>query len=171
MRGKLRQQPRRNGRSVFFIDYYPPVWNPQTQKLVRQENLKLYIIDKPSTALEKSQNDINREIAEKIYLKRMKALMLEEHKLFNPDVQEGDFYAFAKNYILGKERAGKDVNHYVTALKFLKKFIGDYLKFREIDDRFLERFKDFLLNTTWLKSKKKPSIRTLQHPIMTRLLM
>jgi len=143
MRGKLREKPRRNGKSVLFIDYYPPVWNPQTQKFIRQENLKLYVIDKPATAFEKNQNAVNREIAEKIYLKRMKALMLEEHKLFNPDVQEGDFYAFARNF-----------NHYVTAVKYLRKFTGDHLKFKDVDDRFLERFKDFLLNTTWLKSKK-----------------
>lgn len=153
MRGTLREKQRRNGRSVLYIDYYPPVWNPQTQKFVRQENLKLYIIDKPTTAFEKAKNAVNREIAEKIYLKRMKALMLEEHKLFNPDVQEGDFYSFARDFIIGKERAKKDINHYVTAIKFLRKFAGDYLKFKDVDDRFLERFKDFLLNTTWLKSK------------------
>lgn len=154
MRGKLRENPRRNGRRVLFIDYYPPVWNPQKQKFIRQENLKLYIIEKPATLFEKNQNMVNREIAEKIYLKRMKSLMLEEHKLFNPDVQEGDFYAFARNFIIGKEKAKKDVNHYTTAIKYLRKFSGDYLKFKDIDDRFLERFKDFLLSTTYLKSQK-----------------
>lgn len=80
MRGKLREKPRRNGRSELFIDYYPPVWNPQTQKFIRQENLKLYLINKPTSAFEKGQNAVSRKIAEKIYLERMKALMLEEGK-------------------------------------------------------------------------------------------
>ena len=154
MRGKLREKKLRNGRKGFYIDYYPPVWNPQTQRFTRQENLKLYIIEKPANSFEKSQNDVSKEIAEKIYLKRMKSLMLEDHKLFNPDVQQGDFYEFAKAFIIGKEKAKKDVNHYVVSIKYLKQFAGDYLKFKDIDDRFLERFKYFLLNTTYLRTKR-----------------
>ena len=57
----------------------------------RREFLKLFINPDPQTAFEKKQNELNREIAEKIYLKRMKSLMLDENSLFNKDVLEGDF--------------------------------------------------------------------------------
>jgi integrase len=154
MKGKLREKQLRNGRKGLYIDYYPPVWNPQTQRFTRQENLKLIIIEQPVNDFEKKQNLLSKEIAEKIYLKRMKSLMLEEHKLFNPDVQEGDFYTFARSFIIGKEKAKKDVNHYLVSIKYLKQFAGDYLKFKDIDDRFLERFKNFLLNTTYLRTKR-----------------
>ena len=155
MRGTLRERPLVNGRKSLYIDYYPPVWNPSTKRYTRRENLKLSVFVNPKTSLEQKQNALNREIAEKIYIKRMKSLMLEEHKLFNMDVLNGDFYTFAKNFIIGKEKAKVDINHYTTAIKYCKKHIGDNLKFRDLDDRFLERFKYFLQHTTYLKSERR----------------
>ena len=38
-------------------------------------------------------------------------------------------------------------------MKFLQRFAGDHIKFRAIDERFLERFKDYLLTTNSLRSK------------------
>lgn len=154
MRGKLREKQLTNHRRALYIDYYPPVWNPEKKRFTRRENLKLFIFENPSSLFQKKQNQLHREIAEKIYLKRMKSLMLEEHILFNPDVIEGDFYLFARNFIRGKAKAKKDTNHYGVAIKYLKQFIGERLKFKNIDDRFLERFKDFLLNTSYLRTKR-----------------
>lgn len=104
--------------------------------------------------MQKKQNAFNREIAEKIYIKRMKSLMLEEHKLFNMDALDGDFYAYARDFIVRKEKAKKSVTHYTTAIKYCKKFVREQLKFRDIDDKFLERFKNFLSGTTYLKSQR-----------------
>jgi integrase len=39
-------------------------------------------------------------------------------------------------------------------MKFLQRFAGEHIKFRAIDERFLERFKDYLLTTNSLRSKK-----------------
>jgi site-specific recombinase XerD len=154
MRGKLRERKLTKGRVGLYIDYYPPVWNPATKRLTRRENLKLILHANPQTTLEQKQNALHKEIAEKIYIKRMKALMLDEHKLFNVDVLQGDFYVYAKNFIIGKEKAKIHVDHYIMAVKYCKKFIGEKLKFKDIDDRFLDRFKDFLLHTSSLKSDK-----------------
>jgi integrase len=99
------------------------------------------------------QNELNLEIAEKIYIKRMKSLMLEEHKLFNKDLLEADFLLYADQFVLKKAREGKNVDHYTSALKYLHKFSGGHLKFRHIDPILLEKFKDFLLTTNTLRSK------------------
>lgn len=154
MRGKIREKKLTNGKVSLYIDYYPPVWNPQKKVHTRREFLKLYIQPEPKTAFEKKQNELNREIAEKIFLKRMKSLMLDENNLYNKDVQEGDFSLFARNYVHNKARSGKDVEHYKSALKFLQRFAGDHVKFRAIDEFFLERFKEYLLTANSLRSKK-----------------
>lgn len=155
MRGKLRQKKLYTGRISLYIDYYPPVWNPAKKIYTRREFLGLYLISNPKTPLEKKQNELNMEIAEKIYLKRMKSLMLEENKIFNRDVLESDFITYANNYILGKERAGIDMNHYKSAVKYLKKYAGDHFKFRHIDEIMLAKFREFLLTTSNLKSSSK----------------
>jgi integrase len=121
----------------------------------RREYLKLKVFDHPADDFQKKQNQLNREIAEKIFLKRMNGLMLEENNLFNKDVLEGNFYQFAKSFIHKKERREIDAEHYKSALKYLHLMAGLNIKFRHIDESFLEKFKDFLLTTHTLKSKVK----------------
>lgn len=153
MRGKLRKKLLKSGKYSLYIDYYPPVWNPQKQIYTRREFLDLYIYVNPVTSLEKRQNQLHQEIAEKIYIKRMKALMLDANGMFNPDVLEGDFYSYAHSFIRNKQKENVDTTHYETAIKYLKRWVGEHFKFRDLDDRFLQKFKEHLLSTTSLKSK------------------
>lgn len=153
MRGTLRKKKLKSGKLSLYIDYYPPVWNPQTKQYTRREFLNLHLHATPATDLEKQENKLYTEIAEKIYIKRMKSLMLEENNIFNKDVLEGDFFIYAENFIRGKQKAKVDTTHYETAIKYLKKWKGAHLKFRHIDEKFLEKFKEYLLTTTSLKSK------------------
>jgi len=155
MRGKLRQKKLYTGKISLYIDYYPHVWNPVKKIYTRREFLKLYLNPNPTTPLEKKKNDLNREIAEKIFLKRMKTFMLEENRIFNRDVLNSDFYVYAYNYMRGKDRAGTDIEHYKSAIKYLKKYAGDHFKFRHIDEIMLDKFKEFLLTTDTLRSKAK----------------
>ncbi|RPD41287.1 tyrosine-type recombinase/integrase [Chitinophaga barathri] len=152
MRGTLRKKPLKNGRLSLYIDYYPSVWNPHTKQYTRREFLNLYIHANPVSSLEVQENKLFMEIAEKIYLKRMKALMLDANGIFNKDALEADFYLYALNFIRGKQKEKVDTNHYETAVKYLKKWVGDFLPFRHIDEEFMKKFKFFLLSTESLKS-------------------
>ena len=153
MRGKLREKKIRHDRVSLYIDYYPSVWNPVKKIHTRREFLNLYLIKNPKTDFERKSNALSREIAEKIYFKRMNSLALEENQMFNKDVLNGDFINYSRNFILGKERAGTDIVHYNSTLKYLIRFCGSHVKFRQIDKFFLERFREFLLTTNTLRSK------------------
>jgi len=155
MRGKLREKKLKNGRVSLYIDFYPPVWNPVTNSYTRREFLNLYLTKNPKTEFEKASNAISKEIAEKKYLERMHSLMLEDNKIINRDALEGDFMNYSRNFILVKARTGTDVIHYNMTLKYLIRFCGSYLKFRQIDKRFMERYREFLLTTNTLRSKEK----------------
>lgn len=154
MRGTLRKKKLKSGKYSLYIDYYPAVWNPAKKTYTRREFLDLHIHGNPTTALEKRENQLYMEIAEKIYLKRMKALMLDANGIYNKDVLEGDFLLYCLNFIRAKQRERIETAHYETALKYLKRLVGDHFKFRHIDDIFLEKFKDYLLTSHSLKSKK-----------------
>lgn len=155
MRGKLREKKLYTGKISLYIDYYPPVWNPAKKIYSRREFLGLYLHPNPKTPIERKQNELNKEIAEKIFLKRMKSFMLEENRVFNKDVLNGDFFIYAHNYVRAKEKSGKDVEHYKSTLKYLKKYAGEHFKFRHVDEIMLKKFKDFLLTTNSLRSKVK----------------
>jgi Arm DNA-binding domain len=128
MRGMLRQKKLKGGKLSLYIDYYPPVWNPHKQQYTRREFLELYIHANPATSLEVQENKLYTEIAEKIYLKRMKTLMLDANGIFNKDALEADFYIYAMNFIRGKQKEKTDTNHYETTIKYLKRWVGDHLK-------------------------------------------
>jgi integrase len=83
----------------------------------------------------------------------MQALMLDANGLFNKDVLDGDFFLYALNFIRNKQKEKVDTAHYETAIKYLKRWVGEHFKFRDIDDRFLQKFKEYLLTSTSLKSK------------------
>lgn len=83
----------------------------------------------------------------------MKSLMHDENNLYNIDVLEGDFSLFAQNYVHQKARSGKDVEHFYSAFKYLRRFAGERVKFRDMDEFFLEKFKDYLLTSNSLRSK------------------
>jgi integrase len=155
MRGTLRQKKLYTGKISLYIDYYPPVWNPAKGAYTRREFLKLHLYSNPVTPVQRKENEINKEIAEKIYLKRMKSLMLDEHKLFNKDLLEACFFEYAANFIRTKERENRDAEHYKSSLKYLKLFAGEHFKFRHVDETSITRFKNFLLSTHTLKSKAK----------------
>lgn len=154
MRGKLRLKKLKFGKSAYIIDYYPPVWNPVKRKYQRRESLKLHVFDHPESTLEVQVNKLNKELAEKIYLKRMKSLVLDANSLFNRDALEADFYEYAKWFIRGKKLADIDTDHYVIAIKYLHKWQGEHVKFRHVDENFLRAFKEFLQTTTSLRSDK-----------------
>jgi integrase len=156
MRGHLRRKVLKGGKKVsLYIDYFPPVWNPVKRIYTRREFLKLYLYLQPQSQVEMQLNKINQEIAEKIYLKRMKALMVDANGMFNKDALEADVYTFAENYIRGKQKEGTDTYHYEVCLKYLKNFVGEHFKFKHIDEIFVTRFKDFMLTTSSLRNEDK----------------
>lgn len=156
MRGKMRKKVIANGKKVsLYIDYFPPVWNHIKRIYTRREFLNLHLYTQPITSVEVQLNKITQEIAEKIYLQRMKALMLDANGLFNKDALQANFYTFAENFIRGKQKEGVDTFHYEYCVRYLKNFVGDHLKFKDIDEIFINRFKEFMMTTDGLKSEEK----------------
>jgi len=153
MRGKIRKKLLKSGKYSLYIDYYPPVWNPQKQVYTRREFLNLHLHVNQQQFLRKRKISYTRKIAEKIFIKRMKSLMLDANGLFNKDVLDADFFTYALNFIRKKQKEKVDTAHYETAVKYLKRWVGDHCKFRDIDDRFLQKFKEHLLTSPSLKSK------------------
>jgi len=153
MRGKLRKAKLRTGKFSLYIDYYPPVWNPHTLRYTRREFLKLYLYPKPTTDLERQENALAKEIAGKIYIKRMKSLMLDAHGIFNKDVLEGDFYQFYERFVWKKRKDELETAVHHSALQHLKSWRPEQLKFKFVDELFLEGFKHYLKSATFLKSE------------------
>ena len=80
--GKAKRKLLKSGKYSLYIDYFPPVWNPVKQKYTRREFLKLHLHANPVTSLEKKENLLCQEIADKFFIKRMKSLMSDANGFF-----------------------------------------------------------------------------------------
>ncbi len=49
MKVTLREKKLKHGRRGLYLDFYPPIIHPNTQKQTRREHLRLYIYKRPKT--------------------------------------------------------------------------------------------------------------------------
>ncbi|MBU2268148.1 MAG: site-specific integrase [Bacteroidetes bacterium] len=148
----LRQKPMSNKRHSLFLDYYPPILNPETGKLVRKEYLKLFLYDKPKTEFDKLHNKETLYLAENIKAQRQLEVQNAKYGFISDKQRNGDFIEYFK--MLASKRRGSNSNNWSSALNYLEKFTGGAVKFSQINLRWCNDFKDFLQSTRTVKSDK-----------------
>ena len=147
----LRQKKISKGRISLYLDFYPPILSADGTK-TRREFLGLYILDNPTTALDKKNNLETLRIAEQIRI-------LRTNKLAKPEV-----YSEEESYIL--ERKEKQDSNFVdlfsklakskgknnpkgaweSSFKFFEKFAGRFVPCKKVNAEYALAFRDFLLN-------------------------
>ncbi len=52
----LRQRLLNSGKITLYLDFYPPLKDPETKKNIRHEYLGIYLVKSPKFAIEKEAN-------------------------------------------------------------------------------------------------------------------
>ena len=60
---KLRQKKLQSGKLSLYLDFYPPIVNPETGKSTRREFLKIHLEGKPKGKNERDNNNQKKRIA------------------------------------------------------------------------------------------------------------
>lgn len=155
----LRQKKISKGRESLYLDFYPPIPHPETGEPTRREFLGLYIYEKPKTPIDKQHNTETLKIGESIRQKRENFLnkpeiysQYEKEQLRLKELGEQCFIEyFAK---LANKRKASNHDNWVSALNYLNTFTNGSLKFVDLNQKFLEDFKEYLLNTKSNRSNK-----------------
>jgi len=157
---KLREKKISNGRKSLYLDFYPPIYKPETGKTSRRAFLNLYIFDKPKNPIDRRHNDQTLKIARSIRQKRENILnkpeiysQYEKEQLKLKEQGEKCFVEYLKT--LADKRKTSNQDNWMASLNYLKKFTGGTLKFSKLNEKFLENFKEFLLTTKSQRSNKK----------------
>jgi len=167
----LRNKPISGGRKTLYLDFYPPIPNPETGKLTRREFLGLYIYnetikkkqgkDKPVklNPIDKQHNEDTLNTAELIRQKRQNQLNKPEiytgeelEKLRIKELSERNFVEYFKS--LADKRKASNFDNWVSAYKYLEIFTKGILKFADLNEKFCTEFKEYLLTTKSNKSNK-----------------
>lgn len=180
---KLRQKPISGNKVSLYLDFWPAITNPETGQPTRREFLKLYLYetlkpkgkkkkdeadnklpvfhkDKLMNAAYKKHNSDTSGIAEGIRQKK-------EHELNKPEVYnefekeqlkkrqlgERDFLQYFKE--LTNKHTGSSYYNWDIVNIYLKDFAGDSLRFADVNEKFCNDFRNYLLNARGHKKTKK----------------
>ncbi len=142
-----------------YLDYYPPIPKADGSGLTRREYLKLHIHQKPTTPLDKRFNKETLELAEQIRQKRHMELNkpevysdFERERLRIKELGDKDFIQYFTD--LANKRKSSNHDNWMSSLKYLVAFSNGNLKFKDVNEKWLEDFKDYLLTTKSNKSQK-----------------
>ncbi len=155
----LRKKKITKGRLSLYLDFYPAIPHHQTGKPTRREFLGLYIYEKPLTPFEKQHNNETLKIGESIRLKRENILNkpeiyneYEREQLRKKQLGELNFIEYFRK--LANKRKKSNYDNWISALKYIETFTNGKLKFADLNEKFLEDFKEFLLSTGSKRSDK-----------------
>ena len=156
---KLRDKKISKARKSLYLDFYPPIPHPKTGNPTRREFLGLYLFEKPKTPFDKKHNEETKAIAESIRQKRENFLnkpeIYSQYEKEQLKIQELGQFCFVEYFEkLTNKRNGSNYGSWLSALKYLKTFTNGSLKFTDLNEMFLEDFKEYLLTTKSNKSSK-----------------
>ena len=155
----LRQKKISKGRKSLYLDFYPPIPHPETGEPTRREFLGLYIFEKPKTPIDKQHNTETLRIGKSIRQKRENFLnkpeiysRYEKEQLRIKELGEQCFIEYFTK--LANKRKGSNHDNWVSAFNYLNNFTKGSLKFADLNQKFLEDFKEYLLTTKSKRSNK-----------------
>jgi integrase len=155
----LRQKSISKGRKSLYLDFYPPIAHSKTGEPTRREFLGLYIIDKPKTPFDKQSNKETLQLAEQIKQKRANLLSkpeiysgYEKEQLKIKEAEEQNFVTYFQE--LANKRKASNHDNWVSALNYLETFTNSQLRFADLNEKWCEEFKEYLLTTKSRKSSK-----------------
>ena len=155
----LRQKSISKARKSLYLDFYPAIPHPETGEPTRREFLGLYLFDKTKTPIDKQHNTETLKIGESIRQQRENSLnkpeiysQYEKEQLRIKEQGERSFTDYFKS--LADKRKESNRNNWVSSYKYLETFTNGKLMFADLNESFLNDFKEYLLTTKSNRSNK-----------------
>lgn len=142
----LSEETEKKGRArkttLFFAYYYG------ANQLREYENLNLFLYEKPKTQLEKDHNKETLALAEAIKAKKILVAQSSQHGFVSNTLGKTSFLEFFKKLMATKKESFGNQGCWASAYKHLIDFTnGRDVTMNQINESFLEGFKEYLLNT------------------------
>ena len=148
---KIRRRELKDGKIRLLLDCY--------QKGERKtEFLELWIHKTPKDSLEKEHNKSTLLLAENIRAKRLIEFQSNKYGFNNFDLKNASFIKYFEKLAQQRKNSESNYGNWMSALRSLKLFTNSKdVSFSDVDEVFLNKIKDFLLNAKITKSNTKLS--------------
>lgn len=146
MKVTLREKKLKHGKRGLYLDFYPPIVNPDTNRQTRREHLKLYVFEDPRTKTEKEHNKKTFELGEIIRAKRQLEIQSESYGFLSGQHKTESFIEFVRKLTeLKKQRATGTYRTWYAMLVHLETFAPG-CRFGDVTEGFCGDFKSYLIN-------------------------
>jgi site-specific recombinase XerD len=153
MKVTIRKKQLLHGRSSIYLDFWPPIINPDTGKLQRREYLEIYLIDKPKSEMDKYCNSETMELAENLRARRQLDIQNRNYRFISNARKTGSFITYYYSISSVKQESKSD--NWAMSYKYLVAFCGHDLKFNDLDVKFCEDFANYMLSGPAIGRRKK----------------
>lgn len=151
----LREKRLKSGKISLYLDFYPPIVNPETGKPTRREFLGIHLIGNPKGKSERDYNKEKLRIAEGIKSKRSLELLREDYDFLKADNSKDNFLEYVKSLLDKREKSGVNYETWRSMYNYLEKFTNGFIALKEVNKYFVGDFKEFLLTTSTFKDSSQ----------------
>lgn len=145
----LRQRLLPSGKITLYLDYYPAIRNPKTNKSQRHEYMGIYLYGNPTNRVQRDFNQTMLEKAEIIRCRRQEQVINRQFGFIDHTQQREDFLAYFE------ETTKKRYQKWKIVYMHFHKFTGGKCTFGDVTVELCTRFREYLLNVNQLRHKKK----------------
>lgn len=146
---KLRQRELPSGKITLYLDYYPPVRNPRTMKMIRHEYLGIFLVKNPRTMRDRDSNNEFRRQAEAIRSQRQLSIVNEQFGFLDKTKQQMSFLDYFH------DKLGDHDQKWARVYSHFEKYVHGACQFSELTPEFCDGFRQYLLNASQLSDDNK----------------
>ncbi len=145
----LRQRLLKSGKVTLYLDYYPAIRNPRTNRSQRHEYLGIYLYGMPKNAVERNFNQSMLEKAELIRCRRQETVINRQFGFLDHHQLQENFLSYFEKITRRKYQKWSIVyQHFLV-------FTGGKCTFGEVTVDLCMKFREYLLHAHQLKCTNK----------------
>lgn len=135
----LRKKNLRTGRQTLYLDYYPPLPDRKSGKLLRFVTLKLYLYTRAENELQRNHNKETLLTAQTICAQRQIELQNRRFGVISEEERNASFTEIFRQ--VSKNRRKYMNDHWEMGLRYFIAFSGPDLRLPELSDFLCEDYK------------------------------
>ncbi len=145
----LRQRLLNSGKITLYLDFYPPLKDPETKKNIRHEYLGIYLVKSPKFAIEKEANKEKMRQAEAIRSQRELSIIRGQYGFLDTHTPKMDFLAYFRKKLDSKDQK------WIRVYDHFKNYCEGSCRVADLTVPFCEGFREYLLNAKQLRDEEK----------------
>jgi integrase len=154
----LREKILKTNKISLYLDFYPAIINPETGITTRREFLNLHIYKSPRTQEERNYNSETISLAKSIRSKREVQMRNKEFGFKDNVNISVDFISFYNRIVDKYADIGSKSNHssWKSSLKHFENFSNHSITTGQLDNSFVNRYRNYLLNANTTRNSEHP---------------